>query len=112
MFNPYRGAGKIRISFLEGEESSNAVAQGEIIPYNGGYILFISIAFIFLLFMALFAIVTDSGIYGKGILLFGWLALPTVLYLLPFWYRKKLREYRDSFLADLKANITKKKSFR
>lgn len=113
MFNPYRGAGKIRIAFSEGNIASNTVAQGEIIPYTAGYQLFVFIAFAFLLFMALITLVTDSSTYGIGILVFAWLVLPTTLYLLPFGYRKKLREYRDSFLADLTANRkNRKKSIR
>ncbi len=111
MFNPYRGAGKIRIAFSESKIASNTIAHGEIIPYTAGYQLFIFIAFAFLLFMALFTLVTASSNYGLGILVFGWLVLPTTLYLLPFGYRKKLREYRDTFFADLKAN-NKKKSIR
>ncbi len=104
MFNPYRGAGKIRIASSEGNIVLNTVAQGEIIPYTAGYLLFVFIAFTFLLFLALFTIVTESSTYGIGILVVAWLVLPSTLYLLPFGHRKKLREYRDSFLADLTAN--------
>ena len=111
MFNPYRGAGKIRLAFSEGKIASNTIAQGEIIPYTAGYQIFVFIAFAFLVFMALFTVVTASSTYGIGILVFGWLVLLATLYLLPFGYRKKLREYGDSFFADLKAN-NKKKSIR
>ncbi|EJF10630.1 hypothetical protein [Pontibacter sp. BAB1700] len=110
MFNPYRGAGKIRIAFSEGKIASNTIAHGEIIPYTVGYQLFVFVALTFLLFMSLFTLVTASSTYGIGILVFGWLVLLTTLYLLPFGYRKKLRKYSDSFFADLKAN--KKKSIR
>src|SRR5690606_38878787 len=107
MFNPFRGTGKIRIVFSEGKIASNTIAHGEIIPYTAGYQLFVFIAFAFLLFMALFTLVTTRSTYGIGILVFGLLVLPTTLYLLPFSYRKKLKEYRNSFFADLKANNKK-----
>ncbi|SIR51213.1 hypothetical protein [Pontibacter lucknowensis] len=112
MFNPYRGAGKINITFNEGESGSETTAEGEMIPYTGAYFLAISIFLSFLVFLTLFALVTDSGTLGVVIVVGGWFVILTFLYLLPFWYRRKLREYRDSFMTDLKANRNKKKSIR
>lgn len=112
MLNPYRGMDEIHMTLYNGVSTSETKIEGEIIPYNSLY-LFVSYMVVgFLLIWSLLVFATTSGDSTFIMLALSWTIFPLVLYLLPFWYRNRLREYKDLFLATLMANNNKKKSIR
>ncbi|OKL41759.1 hypothetical protein [Pontibacter flavimaris] len=110
MLNPYRGMGKIHMSIQSGSNNSETKIVGEIIPYNSLYVILLCMVMGFLVLWTPIVISMTSGIHTFIMLAFGWTVFPLVLYLMLFWNRSRLREYKEFFLATLMEN--NKKSIR
>lgn len=104
MLNPYRGMGKIHMNLQNGANNSETKIEGEIIPYNSLYIFLLYIVIGFLLLWTPIVVAMTSGIHAFIMLAFGWIVFPLVLYLIPYWYRSRLREYKEFFLDNLVDN--------
>ncbi|GAB2787898.1 hypothetical protein GCM10027275_35800 [Rhabdobacter roseus] len=111
MLNPFRRMGEIRMSLHNGVRPSEMIIEGEIIPYNTLYFLVSCMVIGFMLIWSLLVFAMTAGGATFIMLAISWTVFPLVLYLLPFWYRNRLREYKNLFLATLMAD-TKKKSIR
>lgn len=107
MLNPYRGMGKIHMSIQSGANNSETKIMGEIIPYNSLYLFLLYMVIGFLMLWTPIVISMTSGIQTFIMLAFGWTVFPLVLFLMPFWNRSRLREYKEFFLATLIENKKK-----
>ncbi|WP_345161272.1 hypothetical protein [Pontibacter saemangeumensis] len=94
MLNPFRGMGKISMHLVKGENSSCTKVEGEIVPYNDRYILTVCLFLSFLTIWTAFAFIIDTSINTYIVVALGWTIFTFILYMLPFWYRSRLREYK------------------
>ncbi|WP_347159368.1 hypothetical protein [Pontibacter chitinilyticus] len=107
MLNPFRGMGKIFIKLEKDDNSSWTKVEGEIVPYNNRYILTVFLFLSFLTVWTAFAFIIDTSINTYIVVALGWTMFTFILYMLPFWYRSRLREYKDSFLLILNSKTLK-----
>ncbi|MCH7414907.1 hypothetical protein MM213_15510 [Belliella sp. R4-6] len=106
ILNPFRGAGKIRMNLHTDESNSGTHIKGEIIPYNGLYLFTFYMVMGFLVLWSVLVLLVSSGVETLTMLALSWGVFPLVLILIPFWYRRKLRIYRDCFIDILNKNCT------
>lgn len=104
IINPFRGSGKIHMKLNDDVTISGTLIVGEIIPYDEQYKFTVYIAIVFAALWSALVFITTSGINTFIMLSFSLGILPIILIIIPFWYRRKLRIYRDSFLDFLAKN--------
>jgi hypothetical protein len=104
IFNPFRGSGRIYMKLNNDVAISGTLIMGEIIPYDEQYKFTVYIVIVFILLWSVLVFMTTSGINTLIMLSFSLGILPMILILIPFWYRRKLRIYRDFFLDFLAKN--------
>ena len=92
------------MNLLSGNNTSETTVEGEIIPFDGIYVFTIYMVMGFLTLWSALVIAVSSGWNSIIMLSFGWTIFPLVLFLIPIWYRKSLRNYRDYFLDTFNKN--------
>ncbi len=102
MFDPYKGGGSIVMTLESGAEVSETIGRGNIKPYNQSYIVAFYGLLTFLLLWTIVAFVTDISFNTILLVVAGWVLFPLFMLLPIIWTRNRLRDYRDSFLNNIK----------